>query len=82
LVECFNKILCKELVKVTKIINNWDTYIQLVLFSYQIHKFRIIDQLLFTLVYGKNPVLAIDSLSKRQKLIKRLLEITNKVSQL
>src|SRR6266542_5354057 len=57
-------------------------YIQPVLFSYQTCELRITGQPPFTLVYGKNPVLAIDSLSKGQELIKRLLEITDKVSQL
>ncbi len=52
------------------------------LFLYQTYELRITGQPPFTLVYGKNPVLAIDSSSKGQKLIKRLLEITNKVSQL
>ena len=40
---------------------------------------RVTNQLPFTLVYGKNPVLAIDSPSKGQELIERLLEITDKV---
>jgi len=43
---------------------------------------RVIGQPPFTLVYRKNPVLAIDSLSKGQELIERLLEITDKVLQL
>ncbi len=46
------------------------------------HELRVTDQPPFTLVYEKNPVLAINSPSKGQKLIKRLLEITDKVSQL
>ncbi len=64
----------------TETINDWDSYIQSVLFSYQIRKLRITSQPLFTLVYRKNPVLAMDNPSKGQKLIKKLLEITNKVS--
>ncbi len=43
------------------------------------HEFRVTDQLPFTLVYGKNLVLAIDSPSKGQELIERLLEIIDKV---
>ena len=82
LVECFNRILCKGLAKVAEIINNWDTYIQPVLFSYQTRELRVTGQPLFTLVYGKNPVLAMDSSSKGQELIERLLEITDKVPQL
>ena len=82
MVECFNKTLCEGLAKVAKTINDWDTYIQPVLFSYQMCELRITSQPSFTLVYGKNPVLAIDNLSKGWELIDRLLEITDKVSQL
>ena len=63
-------------------INDWDIYIQPVLFSYQTHKLRVTGQPPFTLVYGKNLVLAMDNSSKGQELIERLLEITDKVSQL
>src|SRR6266540_1703932 len=82
LVERFNRILCEGLAKVAEIINNWNTYIQPVLLSYQTRELKVTGQLQFTLVYGKNPVLAMNSLSKGQELIERLLEIMNKVSQL
>jgi len=82
LVECFNRTLYEGLAKVVEIINDWDTYIQPVLFSYQTRELRITDQLPFTLVYRKNLVLAMNSPSKGQELIDRLLEITDKVSQL
>src|SRR6266508_2887197 len=82
LVKRFNKILCEGLAKVAETINDWDSYIQPVLFSYQTHELRVTGQPPFTLVYEKNLVLAIDSPSKRQELIKRLLEITDKVPQL
>jgi len=72
--------LYEGLAKVAKTINDWDTYIQPVLFSYQTCEFRVTGQPLFTLVYGKNLVLTMDNLSKGQELIKKLLEITNKVS--
>ncbi len=78
--ERFNRILCEGLAKVAETINDWDTYIQPVLFSYQTRELRVTGQPSFTLVYGKNPVLAMDSPSKGQELIKRLLEITDKVS--
>src|SRR6266498_5266133 len=82
LVKRFNRILCKGLAKVAETINDWNTYIQPVLFLYQTRELRVIGQLLFTLVYGKNLVLAIDSSSKGQELIEKLLEITDKVLQL
>ncbi len=62
--ERFNRTLCEGLVKVAETINDWDTYIQPVLFSYQTHEFRVTGQPSFTLVYEKNLVLAIDSPSK------------------
>src|SRR6266540_1027660 len=82
LVEHFNRTLCEGLAKVAETINDWDTYIQPVLFSYQTHELRVTGQPPFTLVYGKNLVLAMDSPSKGQELIERLLEITDKVLQL
>jgi len=81
-VKRFNKTLCEGLAKVAETINDWDTYIQLVLFSYQTCEFRVTGQSPFTLVYGKNLILAMNSSSKGQELIERLLEITDKVSQL
>src|SRR6266540_2903758 len=82
LVKRFNRTLCEELAKVAETINDWDTYIQPVLFSYRTRELRVTSQPPFTLVYGKNPVLAMDSPSKGQELIERLLEITDKVPQL
>src|SRR6266496_1398526 len=82
LVERFNRTLCKGLAKVAETINDWDSYIQPVLFSYWTHELRITGQPPFTLVYEKNLVLAMDSPSKGQELIERLLEITDKVPQL
>ncbi len=79
MVEHFNRTLCEGLAKVAEIINDWDTYIQPVLFSYRTHELRVTGQPPFTLIYGKNPVLAMNSPSKGQELIERLLEITDKV---
>ncbi len=81
LVKLFNRTLCEGLAKVAEIINNWNTYIQPVLFSYQTREFRVTSQPPFILVYGKNLILAMDSPSKGQELIKRLLEITDKILQ-
>ena len=63
-------------------INDQNTYIQPVLFLYQTCELRITGQPPFILVYEKNSVLAMDSPSKGQELIERLLEITDKVPQL
>ncbi len=53
LVERFNRTLCEGLAKVAETINDWDTYIQSVLFSYQTRELRVTGQPPFTLVYGK-----------------------------
>ncbi len=62
--ERFNRTLYEGLAKVAETINNWDTYIQPVLFLYQTRELRVTGQLPFTLVYGKNLILAMDSPSK------------------
>ena len=62
--KCFNRILYEGLIKVAETINDWDTYIQLVLFSYQTRELRVTGQPSFTLVYRKNPVLVMDNPSK------------------
>ncbi len=53
LMERFNRILCEGLAKVAETINDWDTYIQPVLFSYQTCELRVTGQPPFTLVYRK-----------------------------
>jgi len=78
-VKRFNRTLYEGLAKMAETINDWDTYIQPVLFSYWTCELRITGQPPFTLVYRKNLVLAMDSPSKGQELIERLLEITDKV---
>ncbi len=47
-----------------EIINDWNSYIQPVLFSYQTRELRVTGQPPFTLVYRKNLILTIDSPSK------------------
>ena len=64
LVEHFNRTLCEGLAKVAETINDWDSYIQPILFSYQTRELRVTGQLPFILVYGKNLVLTIDSPGK------------------
>ncbi len=52
------------------------------MFAYQTKELRILKQLLYKLVYEKELILAIDYRLYRGLIIKRLLKITNKVSQL
>ena len=81
LVERFNRTLCEGLAKVDETINDWNTYVQPVLFVYCTKQLRITGQSPYKLVYGKDPILAMDS-AKSGSLIERLIEITDKVPQL
>jgi len=65
---------------VAKEIKFWDKYIQLVLFAYQTKELRILKQILYKLVYGKKLALVIDYKLYGSIIIKRLLEIIDKVS--
>ncbi len=52
------------------------------LFTYQIKRFRISKQTFYILVYKREPTLVIDYEKHEGSIIERLLEITEKVSQL
>ncbi len=81
-VERFNKTLCEGIAKVAEEIESWDKYIQLVLFAYQTKKLKISKQVSYKLVYGRESSLVINYGSYGGLIIERLLEITDKVSQL
>ncbi len=81
-VKRFNKTLCEEIVKVVKEIESWNKYIQSVLFAYRTKELRVLKQLPYKLVYKKEPTLVMDYGPYRRTIIKRLLEITDKISQL
>ena len=82
--ERFNKTLCEGLAKVGETIHDWDRYIKPVLFAYRVKELRISKHFLYYLVYGKEPVLPVGMSEDFQRfsIIDRLLEITDKVSQL
>ena len=82
LVKIFNKTLCKGIAKVVEEIELWDKYIQLVLFAYRTKELRILKQSSYKLVYKKEPILVMDYGPYEGSIIKKLLEITDKVSQL
>ena len=52
--EHFNRTLCEGLAKVAETINDWDTYIQPVLFSYQTRELRVTSQPPFTVPTKSN----------------------------
>src|SRR6266498_2048923 len=82
LVERFNKTLCEGIAKLAEEVDQWDKFIQLVLFAYRTKVLRISKQSPYKLVYGKEPTLVMDYGPHGGSIIERLLEITEKVSQL
>ena len=82
LVEWFNRTLCEGLAKVTEYIEDWDDYIQPVLFAYRIKELRILQTSPYKVVYGKEPLLSMDKPGKARTLLERLIEITDKVPNL
>src|SRR6266540_1123528 len=82
LVERFNKTLCEGIAKLVEEVDQWDRYIQPVLFTYRTKELRISKQSPYMLVYGKEPTLVIDYGKHEDSIMERLLEITEKVPQL
>ncbi len=82
LVERFNKTLCKEIAKLAEKVEQWDKFIQPVLFAYRTKEFRISKQSSYMLVYGWEPTLVMDYGKYGGSIMERLLEITEKVSQI
>ena len=80
--ERFNKTLCERIAKLTEEVDQWDKFIQPVLFAYRIKELRISKQLPYMLVYGKESILVMDYGKHEGSIMKRLLEITEKVSQI
>src|SRR6266540_6922845 len=82
LVERFNKTLCEGIAKLAEKVDQWDRFIQPVLFAYRTKELRISKQLPYMLVYEREPTLVIDYGKHRGSIMERLLEIIEKVPQL
>ncbi len=82
LVERFNKILCERIAKLAEEVDQWDKFIQLVLFTYRTKEFRISKQSLYMLVYEKESTLVMDYRKHEGSIMEKLLKIIEKVSQL
>ncbi len=82
LVERFNKTLCEGIAKLAEEVDQWDRFIQPVLFAYRTKELRISKQSSYMLVYGREPTLVMDYGKHRGSITERLLEITEKVPQL
>ena len=79
MVERFNKTLCEGIIKLAEEVDQWDRFIQPVLFAYKTKELRISKQSPYMLVYGKEPTLVMDYGKHGGSIMERLLEITKKV---
>src|SRR6266540_1048296 len=79
LVERFNKTLCEGIAKLAEEVDQWDRFIQLVLFAYRIKELKISKQSLYMLVYRREPTLVIDYRKHGGSIMERLLKISDKV---
>ena len=75
-------MLCEGIVKLAEEVDQWDKFIQPVLFAYRTKELRISKQLPYMLVYGREPTLVMDYEKHRGSIMERLLEIMEKISQL
>ena len=75
-------MLYEGIAKLAKEVDQWDRFIQPVLFAYRIKEFRISKQSLYILVYEREPILVMDYKKHGSSIMKRLLKITEKVPQL
>ena len=83
LVERFNRTLCEGLAKVTEKENEWDKYIESVLFAYRTNKHNTTKRTPFFMVYGREATLPLndkdqnEEVSEKESLLKRIYEIIN-----
>ncbi len=82
LVERFNKMLCEGIVKLAEEVDQWNRFIQPVFFAYRTKELKISKQSSYMLIYGREPTLVMDYGKHGGSIMERLLEITEKVSQL
>ncbi len=82
LVERFNKTLCEGIAKLAEEVDQWDRFIQPVLFAYRTKELRISKQSPYILVYGRELILVMDHGKHKGSIMERLLEITEKVPQI
>ncbi len=80
LVERFNKTLCEGIAKLAEEVDQWDKFIQPVLFAYRIKELRISKQSPYMLVYERKPTLVMNYEKHGGSIMKRLLKIIEKVS--
>src|SRR5437764_7270679 len=83
LVERFNRTLCEALAKVSEKENQWDKYIEQVLFAYRTTKHSTTKRKPFFMTYGREAILPIDemeiqeNISEKESILKRTYDIIN-----
>ncbi len=75
-------MLCEGIAKLVEKVNQWDRFIQPVLFAYRIKELRISKQSLYMLVYRRKLTLIMDYKKHEGFIMKKLLKITEKILQL
>ena len=83
LVERFNRTLCESLAKVTEKEENWDQYIQLILFAYRRIKQNTTKRTPFYMMHGREAKLPTEEIEKGEinfgkgSTLKRIYELIN-----
>jgi len=72
-------MFCKEIAKLAEKVDQWDRFIQLVLFAYRTKELRISKQSSYMLVYERELILIMDYGKHGDSIIERLLKIAEKV---
>src|SRR5688572_8830932 len=81
LVERFNRTLCEALAKVSNEENQWDEYLEQVLFAYRTTKHTTTKKTPFFMTYSREAILPIDELriqeniSEKESILKRTYEM-------
>src|SRR6266513_5689287 len=83
LVERFNRTLCESLAKVSKRENQWDEYLEQVLFKYRTTKHATTKKTPFFMTYGREAILPIDetdipgNIAEEESILKRTYDLIN-----
>src|SRR5437762_3201173 len=83
LVERFNQTLCESLAKVSERENQWDEYLEQVLFAYRTTKHATTKKTPFFMTYGREAILPIDetdvseNIAESESILKRTYDLIN-----
>src|SRR5215216_1848683 len=83
LVERFNWTLCESLAKVSEKENQWDEYLEQVLFAYRTTKHTTTKKTPFFMTYGREAILPIDemniqkNIAEKESILKRTYDLIN-----